>query len=226
MDGLDLFKSIDYNGINDRLFDKLNPFYKEFWHNDSEREAYIRSILAYEGSNIPRRMLNNVERLIKLSDDIVKIRKGDTLRVFFIVVCIETLYSLLEEHNKIKMKKQEMVIDFFENAITDSDRTILGEKFKVVIDGHNDDGTNRIETFAIIINEVRNIFAHEGESWAITFSDGESSMINVINTSVIKGKEKYDIGYELGMTFLEFRVICIKGFINLVKNFFDSIYKS
>jgi len=89
-----------------------------------------------------------------------------------------------------------------------------------------------IDTFARIINEVRNIFAHEGSYWEFHFSDGNMPLINILKLaetfeeykSVRNGKkEKEERIYNIGLSYLEFRRICVRGFINFIYKYLESI---
>lgn len=54
-------------------------------------------------------MINSIERLITIADDMEIIRKGKhNLKIFYFVVCIETLYVLAG----VELNKGMMVKDF------------------------------------------------------------------------------------------------------------------
>ncbi|HVJ49450.1 hypothetical protein [Desulfitobacterium sp.] len=237
---------------NEQLLPELLQFYQEFSENFSELESFLREALYYEDTNIPRRMVNIVEWLVTLADDIEQIRKGkDGLKIFFLVVCIESLYKLANPEEK--QSKMSVVIDFFENIICREDRefilrnvkrSLADKRFNIFREENEsyEDYEHRIaeeidgsfnteidiQTFAKIINEVRNMFVHEGNFWEFHFPDGDG--ISLINSLVFaetyqefKLKQKNERIYEINLTYRDFRRICVKGYIRYICNFLASL---
>lgn len=211
-------------GIDDELKQKLHNFYKDFITDFSYRENFIEEKLKCKKSNTPRRMINSVERLVTLSNDIEKIRKRESLKIFFLVVCIETLYSLRCEHLKTKMKKIDMVIDFFTNFIALDDQDKICKDVEISICGMNPQiVATDMEVFALIINEIRNIFAHEGNYWSFSFAYDDVPIINVVTSSICKGSEKSELSVSTSLYFEDFKRICVNGYINFIDTFFTKI---
>lgn len=199
---MDLYLSF-VTAMNDYdLMPRLIHFYESFSEDSEELRVLIRAILMYRKSNVPRRMLNSVERLITLADDTEIIRPGKhSLKIFFFVVCIGSLYTLAE----IDMNNTMMVIDFFDKYLSKSDRVLIENSFQrnladekfnayqkngeteeqyelrmsTVIDRSFSTQVS-IEIFARVINEFRNSFAHEGDYWGFHFADGDHGVMNKV----------------------------------------------
>ncbi|NLI92503.1 MAG: hypothetical protein GX434_09955 [Peptococcaceae bacterium] len=238
---------------NEQLLPELIQFYQEFTEDQTELESFLREALFYQATNIPRRMVNIVEWLVTLADDIEQIRKGkDGLKIFFLVVCIETLNVLANpEEGKSKL---EMIIDFFKNQIYQEDkvhilgnikRSLADSRFNVFREEYETQEEHKsriaeeidwsfnteisIETFARMINEVRNIFVHEGNFWEFHFSDGDVPLMNILrlaeNFQEFKRKRREERIYDINLTYKEFRRICVRGYINFICKYIASIKK-
>ncbi|KUO71439.1 MAG: hypothetical protein APF81_09050 [Desulfosporosinus sp. BRH_c37] len=232
---------------NEELLPELLEFYQEFSEDYVELEAFIREALFYQESNIPRKMINIVEWLVKLADDIEIIRKGkDGLKIFFLVVCIEALYVLANPEDG--QNKLTMVIDFFENHISEEDRehiqknikrSLADARFNVFRQDHesheelerrtgekidwsfNTDVS--IEIFAKMINEVRNMFAHEGNFWDFHFCDGDIPLMNFLTLAEtreqFKLRQRQERIYTITLTYADFRRICVKGYMGFIRKY-------
>lgn len=238
----------------EEILSELLAFYQEFLDDRSELERFLGQAVFYPNNNVPRRMVNTVERLVTLADDIEQVRKGkDGLKIFFLVVCIESLNVLANPQTATS--KVGMVIDFFENHICPEDkefvlqmvtRSLADQRFNVYkedfesVEEYEIRQTQKvdrsfttsitIETFARIINEVRNIFAHQGSYWEFHFSDGKIPIINGLHLAesreesnlVKKGKQQMEERiYDINLTYPDFREICVKGFMNFIRNYMD-----
>jgi len=238
------------------LLKELKEFFQEFIAEDEE---FVEGVFSYGKSKIPRRMLNSIKRLVSLPDDMVIMRLGnstslvenlveikpirDGLKVFYYVVGIESLYKLSQS----KLKKREMVQDFFNNHVSFLDKALIQEKVKEIFyekdsiaDEENFESKERkdieIKTFADLINEFRNIFVHEGDYWKFSFVDKNSceekdsfSEIEEVEEEmpeieVLLDKEKRY--FELGLTYKEFRKICANGYISFVRDYYNQSKKS
>lgn len=229
----------DYvRAINDEtLFPVLMHFYSEFNTIEIDLEEFIKEILAFRDCNIPRKMVNSIERLITIADKMDLIEKGhDALKVFFIVVTIETLHTLIGS----KCSKTKMVTDFFKYYLSEPEqRFILDRVKRNYADNRFKPGDDMvtdidIELFARILNEVRNKFAHEGNYFEFSFARGDNvTYINSIkiNESFEENKSrgryrKEERVYNFQLKYCDFRVICVNGLIRFVKEYFDSIQPS
>jgi transcriptional regulator with XRE-family HTH domain len=192
------------------LYKKLSQFYKEFFTDDKAMEKFIRDILAFKKSNKPRRMINNIERLITLADDIETIRPGkECLKLTFIVICIETLYTL----KNIKLHKVKMVVDFFNNYITVKEKElILNHVKRSFADSRFSPGMEfqkdiDLEIFARIIYEIRSCFVHEGNYYDFHFAHNKVSMMNYVIVKEKENEPREERVYDIGISYSEFRNI-------------------
>lgn len=236
----------------EQLVPDLLEFYGEFSEDHLQLEEFLREAVFFQDSNVPRRMVITVERLVALADDMEQVRKGrDGLKIFFLVVCIEALNELAYPKNS--NTKVGMVIDFFKNqvclehkelilkmvkrSLADQRFNVSKEDFETVEEYENrraekiDWNFNTdisIEVFAKIINEVRNIFAHEGSYWEFHFSDGKIPLINGLFLAetqeeynlVRNGKQKLEERiYDINLTYPDFRRICVNGFMNFMSKY-------
>ncbi|AIQ37203.1 hypothetical protein R50345_22730 [Paenibacillus sp. FSL R5-0345] len=200
--------------INDEqhLYPKLLEFFSPYVSDKEEIAAFITQVLRLRQNFIPRRMLNSIERLVTLADDTEIIRPGKhSLKIFYFVVCIETLYSLVGSH----LKKYEIIIDFFNSYIPEPDKQLIlkgfrrnlsDDKFNVYrqpeetyeehvarLKGPTVDSTFNtlvtMEIFARVINELRNCFAHEGDYWKFHFAESDHTVMNSL--IVAENKEEF-----------------------------------
>ncbi|HHX94316.1 MAG TPA: hypothetical protein GX691_00620 [Clostridia bacterium] len=217
------------------VFNDLKDFFDEYIVEDRD---FIEKVFLY--GNVPRRMLNSIRRLVTLANDMEKIRKGkDSLKVFFYVVCIESLYIIKDP--KTTMNKDEMVRDFFKNYISLEDKALIKRTVhkKRENEIHKEKkidflGTNKeievledkleLTQFAQILIDCRNTFVHEGIYWGFSFA--KDSPVDVpVDLQSIRYMKRTDKYYQVELTYEQFRRICINGFIRLVQEYFDSLIK-
>lgn len=189
--------------INDEqyLYPKLLEFFSPYVSDKEEIATFITQVLQLRQNFIPRRMLNSIERLVTLADDTEIIRPGKhSLKIFYFVVCIETLYSLSESN----LSKLGMVKDFFNSYIPEQDKQLILKGFRrdlsdnrfnvhrqpeetfveyeARLNGPTVDRTFNtqvtMEIFASVINELRNCFAHEGDYWQFHFAESDHTVMN------------------------------------------------
>lgn len=208
--------------IYKQLYETHYEFFKEFFKDKKQLETFIREKLEYTQNNIPRRMINNTQRLCTLSDEMDRIRPGRRdLSIFFILTCIESLFKL----SNISMQKQKMIIDFYENYISREDKEMIESNIEILnINRKPKFLTNvTIEQFALLLCSIRNNVAHEGVYWSFHFkaeSENNSQVINILNSKLKKDQGYDEITYEVGLKYSEFREITIKGLINFCNQYF------
>lgn len=183
------------------LYPKLLEFFSPYVSDKEEIAAFITQALRLRQNVIPRRMLNSIERLVTLADDTEIIRPGKhPLKIFYFVVCIETLYSL----SGSSLSKLGMVKDFFNSYILEQDKELILKGFRrdlsdnrfnvhrlpeetfveyeARLNGPTVDRTFNtqvtMEIFASVINELRNCFAHEGDYWQFHFAESDHTVMN------------------------------------------------
>ena len=233
----ELYNSFIIIKFEEELFLELNDFYKEFFFSTQKTDNFIKNVLSFQDSNVPRRMINSIKRLISLADDIEQIRKGDFgLKIFFIVVCIESLNVLA---GKKDISKMDILIDFFNNKISVRDRQFILDNVKrISLSGerltdenygeYKNSAINEtiktdidIEEFALIINDMRNFFVHEGIDWEFTFSNGKEHIMNILDfpQKQYRGLVNQERIYDVNLKYSDFRIICVKGLINFVQEY-------
>lgn len=216
------------------LLPELLAFYSEFFTDNPEAELFIKEILSYRESNIPRRMINSIERLVTIADKMDLIKKGNaSLKIFFIVVCIETLNTLAE----IDIGKLKMVTNFFTDYVSREHQEYILSKVKRSLadsryDSHTPFDTDiDIGIFAHIINELRNKFAHEGNYFSFSFADRDDlALINSLTIHETREEQKrngrnfkQERVYDIKLQYRDFRFICVNGMIRFAKEYFDGI---
>jgi len=233
---------------DESLFSELLNFYTPFVKDKVELAAFISSVLCLTNNNIPRRMLNSIHRLVTLADAMEQVRPGkDSLKIFFFVVCIETLYHLRDGD---VANKTLAVIDFFDNFIEAADKQIIldrfqrslgDERYRVSRLDHESAAKyakrmrnlKRMSTqismdiFARIVNEIRNCFAHEGDYWKFNFAKNDDT--SMLNSLIVAENQEEDRlkrkgitqglrrVYEVDLTYEQFKAACVRGFLQFVK---------
>lgn len=220
-----------------RLSSEVLSFYRKFFTDEREAKELIKAILSYEKSNVPRKMINLIKRLISLADE----QKRDSLKILFIITCIEALHML--ENPDSTVRKYQIVMDFFENFIDKEDKDFILRKFKrsladMKIKNDAVDGTElNIEIFARMIVAIRNKVVHQGvywdfsfptkgdDFWLMQFIEVEESVeeYKLVNKGQISKPERI---YEMTLKYKEIRNICIKGMINFLRTYFDGILRA
>ncbi|HZK54820.1 MAG TPA: hypothetical protein VFC84_11580 [Desulfosporosinus sp.] len=211
--------------ILEDLFRSHRTFYGDYFKDEFELDKFILGKLNYQASPVPRRMINTVPRLISLANemDIIKPGRRD-LSIFFIITCIEALHSL----QLIRMQKQEMVIIFFEKFLSLEDQKKIIDNVKILSVNREYKWFDSItmEQFALLLCAIRNNVAHEGIYWSFTFK-GESEdafkVVNSLKSKIIKNQPYNEISYEVGLSYSEFLLICMRGFINYINHYFNNL---
>jgi len=193
--------------LNDEdLLPKLLDFYAPFVSDMDELATFISSALRLRSNPFPRRMLNSAHRLITLADAMDEVRPGkDSLKIFYYVVCIESLYFLRDGDVE---NKTLTIVEFFNTYIEENDRQIILDNFhrNLADEKYNvhkrpdetyDEYLERLNTsvdrtfntrvsmdiFSRVINEIRNCFAHEGDYWNFHFASGSHSVMNSLTVA-------------------------------------------
>jgi hypothetical protein len=212
------------DGVTKGIYEIHKSFFKKYYEDEAELEQFVLEKITYQNDNIPRRMINTVQRLVTLSEEIGAVRPGSRdLSIFFILTCIETLYNLVPD---IKMKKQDIIIDFFENYLCENDKGKIQKGVSILSSDHNTTFIKEIniEQFSLMLTAVRNNLAHEGIYWQFHFMEGNSEVkiLHYFKSKLKKDEGYRDIIYEIGITYDEFILVCMKGFINFINEYFIS----
>ncbi|MFF0828903.1 hypothetical protein ACFYU8_18235 [Brevibacillus sp. NPDC003359] len=210
-----------------KLIQQQEDFFRTYFQTEADLKRFIQDKWDYTDDLSPRRMLNNVYRLVTLSDDMDKIRPDRRdLSVFFLVTCIESLYQYLTNHPKIQ--KQEMVIQFFDKHLSAEDRKIVEDSihFSLFDDETGYHTQISIEQFALLLTSIRNNVAHEGNYWSFSFNEEgyDGNTISVLDSKLQKDEGKKTITYEVSLTYSQFRDICIRTFISFINAHYNRVH--
>ncbi|PGB02045.1 hypothetical protein [Bacillus toyonensis] len=210
------------DGVTKGLYEIHKSFFKNYFEDEGELERFVLEKIAYQKDNIPRRMINTVHRLVTLSEEMRVVRPGSRdLTIFFILTCIETLYNLVPD---MKMKKQDIIIDFFEKYLCENDKCRIQKGISILLSDHNTPFFKEIsiEQFSLMLTAVRNNLAHEGVYWVLHFreEDSDVKMLHNLNSKLKKDEGYRDITYEIGITYKEFKLACMKAFINFMNEYY------
>lgn len=191
--------------------DNLVRFYQKYCKDATRLVETCRDL---ERDRRPLRIMNTIERLMSLEEDVVRIRPREGLTLFFLVVCIESIYVFSETDLKWK------VTDFFTNHVapTDQEDLIRGIQRSLSDDSIRERGRElSIETIARLISKVRNTFAHEGVYWTFHFADEDRvPTLNIIKLKEASGEDEAEHSYEVTLTLEEFKSIVIRGCIRFL----------
>lgn len=201
---------------------ELASFYLQLLPDEQETVHLIEQCRDRETDRRPLRILNAIERLGRLSEDITRLESAsDPLSLLLLVVCIETIYSIGEVGPN---KKVDIVIDFFANHLTGPDcATLLSRIRRSRGDSSwqpNKSEALKPEAVARVINEVRNLFAHEGESSLFSFPKPGNGILLVgpISVDETGNGNKVEHCYDVSITLDQFRQIVLRGCIHFLRH--------
>lgn len=230
-------------------FDRTVQFYSNFLQNADDLQEFLEKVFSYEkikDINIPRLMINRIERFANLLEDV----KGKIeVKIFFLITAIESLYSLSE--NKLSDNKRRILNDFIENYIgsVDQNRLINGIKYSAADREYSfqQDGRMNLSDIADLLTELRNKMAHEGTYGYFSFPRDGVPVLNVLNLYVgnefsearakierlkkrkgitvnldrYKNRKIYQRVYEISITYNELRKIMVRGMINYTEQYIN-----
>lgn len=204
-------KSIDISWRGDLLKFFLN------YVEEKEANKIIDSVLAYKISNIPRKMIDAISRFISLAEE----QKRDSLKILFIVICIEALYKLRFPNNK--KQKKEIVIDFFKNDVIEKDKKYILDNVKVEVSSLSDSDELDIMVFANLINDIRNKVVHEGNYWGFSFPSDNTDvwLMQFVELGNPKETENSEKIFYLRLSYNDFKKICVRAMIKNLLLYFD-----
>lgn len=208
--------------VNKVLYEIHKSFFKDYFEDEEKLKQFVLEKIEYQRDDIPRRMINTVPRLVALSEEMRVVRPGSRdLTIFFILTCIETLYNLVPE---MKMKKQDIIIDFFEKYLCENDKYRIQKGITISLSDHDTLPSKEIsiEQFSLMLIAVRNNLAHEGTYWVLKFREEDSSVeiLHKLNSKSKKDEGYRDITYGIGITYKEFKLAYMKAFINFMNEYY------
>lgn len=206
--------------------DEYIGFYKEYLDDNALNEFFNR-ICEHEDKhddNIPRRMMHQVQRFVKLAIDVEKIEpNADMFRIIFLNTCLDSLFKIVNQKGKEK---------FFEKWVSIENQKYILNNFKVDIRYEKTDDelyylVHRfgINEFQNVFYQLRNIAIHEGDCWSTQFFN-ERINCGLISTFSTKKKilesdnsdKKCDYVIDSKLSFNEFIKIFVRGCANFIIN--------
>lgn len=187
---------------------KLVDFYRPFFDTGEVAEEFIKVCHELENDNRARRILHQIERLNGLADLMISTKK-DALSVLFWIMSIESIYTTSCAK---KMKKYEMIYEFFEKYISEKDQKFLLKHFIV-----EDEKFEGIRAVAAVLNAVRNTVVHEGIFWMLHF-------VSEQDRNPLMSLYDQENACTISMTREEMREIIIRGSINYLKDFLRTVH--
>lgn len=200
--------------------ESLITFFEPFSKSNETARALVEQCRDIQSDRRPLRIMNAIERLGRLSEEIAgRPLEGTALSVLFLVVSIETIYSLAELG---PTKKVEILIEFFKKFVIPQDRERLSQGIRRSMADNSGalpcGQSLSLEAIARIVNELRNLFAHEGETSAFAFADPKIGQeLNVLNVKEAEGEEKVEHAYDVSLDLSEFRCIVLRGCVNFLR---------
>jgi len=200
----------------------VNEFYTR-WFKDQEKAS---SFLArcYEDHNdnyIPRRLANQLARVINFSDFCMDNKSGNSsVQIFFWMSLIESIeYIYFPDKDSEKVDKLSVILNFFRNYVLDNDKSILLKNLRrSIIDERFFNEEFNIDIVARILYSIRNHFVHELEFHTSIFSESNNdNWIETIKLREFKKDEKDERHYEMSITHQQLREIIIRSYINLIE---------
>ncbi|ETT53910.1 hypothetical protein BSK66_12545 [Paenibacillus odorifer] len=207
----------EHKSIENELIRRHRILFSKYFNQDDELDMFIDRNLDTSKDNIQRRTINNVQRLVALADEMILVKPGKwDLAIFFFLSCVESIYTL----NRSRLKKQEMIIDFFEKYVTDEEQDSIAKSIMIADESIPYDYKITRERFSLLLTSIRNQVAHEGVYWNLYFIQEESEERTPIMNSFLAKSDKNSparkIIFTNKMKFSELRDIFIKGFIRFI----------
>ncbi|PYI49991.1 hypothetical protein [Paenibacillus flagellatus] len=207
----------EQNQIENNLISEHSMLFRNYFDSEDELNNFICRNLAHSKDNIQRRTINNVQRLVTLADELTTVKPGKwDLAIFFYLSCIESIYGL----NGSQLKKQEMVIDFFEKYVSTADQDLIRNGIMIAGERIPLDYKITMERFSLLLVSVRNLVTHEGIYWNLQFIHEEAEERTPIMQSFLAKPDKNSppckVLFTTTIKFSELRDAFIRGYIHFI----------
>lgn len=212
-----------YNALRNEP--ERNAVINHLSNNEQEQYQSVNRSTICDTDFIPRRMINEVERLISAARDMEQIRRGkDIFKIVFLVTCVETLQNLIG--NNVIKKKQ--LFDFFEKYTTKTDKDYIASNFILEDENIVSHECSGFKCFIGIINEYRNCAVHEADYWDLCFNnreDGFPLLINLkINLENFSKNNKKDHCFHTTISYKAFEKIFVRTCIHFIQDYMSNHY--
>jgi hypothetical protein len=182
-------------------------FYLRYFPTETETRDFINACeQQLPPNNTAKILMHQAQRLISLSDDIIKIRPHtDSLRLLFLLMCAENIAKLHDGFTGEGLSRK-YVHKFFTDFLSDNDEQGLGAGFR-----DNSASAHLLPTLGLnkavdMLYEIRCDAVHEGKFWSFAFHDGTMSMVNTDPDVIAE------------ITFDSLRDIVVRGSINATRS--------
>jgi len=186
--------------------EKWIAFYEQFFSSTNATKAFVGELEAITDSTMTKHrakiMMHQVQRLISLADDIIKVSgERESLQLLFVLICAENIAKLF--HNFIDDgQSKAFVHKFFSEFVIGDDRDALENSFFT----HDLKPLNLHDTVDILYS-IRCDVVHDGLYWGFHFQSGNIFMLNTDPDIIVK------------ITFAEFRAIVVRACIRAIKTY-------
>jgi hypothetical protein len=154
---------------------KWLSFYVSFFTSTDKARKFVEACEAQPAeANRAKIIMHQTQRLVSIADKIPQIRPGRVaLQILFLIVCAECVAKLYKDF-KGEGKSHEHVQIFFNDLLTDDDKELIGNGFRTI-----DSGPLGLKAAVDVLYAVRCDVVHEGQYWAFSLKENESSKVNV-----------------------------------------------
>lgn len=165
----------------------------------------------------PRRIVNNIARLITLGDILYREKKGlYGAQIFYWFTCIEAISFIPTEQSEID--KLKLFKRFFRENVNDEDKRTLIKCFSPTIPKILGNQTFSVEKIASILYAIRNNLCHEG-SYIFSFGKEDDPIINIPYSN-------NDFSITVSITYEQTRKIIIRTCLNYLQNKINNLEKT
>jgi len=181
------------------------PFFEPFFASLAEARSFIEPLEALSLGD-PRHqakiMMHQTQRLVSLSDDLPKIRKGNEgLRLLFLLICAEHIAKLANKYGG-EGESRAYVRKFFSWFLSaDQQRQLCAGV------AQHDRRPSSLRQAVDALYDVRCDVVHEGKYWGFHFHDGDTPMLNQEPDVVVS------------LTLQEFRSLIVSGCIHAIQRY-------
>lgn len=237
--------------IDSRHFASLWLFYRDYFSSDGECLQFMYDALhqepllrgrsyrlndetgMYEATDgakfhesvlFPRRMLNEVERLVSAARDMEQIRKGKHIfKIVFLITCVETLQGMANVDTSEPQSKSQL-LSFFEENTSATDKAFISAHFSHDDDDSaSDNSEDSFKQFIAVLNEYRNCATHEGDYWNYCFTgapdDCPTLLIVNIDLKNYSRTNKREHCFQTSIHYKEFENIFVRTCITFIRNY-------
>ncbi|MGO4532841.1 hypothetical protein AB4Z30_27470 [Paenibacillus sp. 2TAF8] len=209
--------TVEVSVINKEYID----FFNDFFGDEEKAINLLKDCYEMTYQDVrPRRIINNISRLISLGDELISIKPGRYgLAIFYWIVCIEAVSHIANQGEKERFKIK-IIRDFFEEYITETDKDFLLEHIERAASDMREEVSPKINIsiIATIFYNIRHDFVHEGIYSNFHFSSNNEERF--LNSLVMKeyGKDvEEERTYYISVTYEQMRKIIINGLLNFLE---------